>query len=118
MPTAKFLMEFSAMDTISTKARNPVLLNYVNSTFLYAAYGYSLPAPKWKFIYCDDTCAVVEVLSKDRDMNGGRKCELWIRVGRKEKIHLSAATEPCKTFFLSSCYTPYPTEVYIASLCE
>uniref|UniRef100_L7LTC9 Putative salivary lipocalin n=1 Tax=Rhipicephalus pulchellus TaxID=72859 RepID=L7LTC9_RHIPC len=117
-PSAKFLLEFSATETVSTKTRSPVLLNYVNSTFLHAAHGYRLRAPKWKFIYCDNSCAVVEVLSKDGGINGYRKCELWIRVGRKEKIHASAATEPCKSFFQSSCYTPYPTQVYIPSLCD
>uniref|UniRef100_A0A224YEH8 Lipocalin n=1 Tax=Rhipicephalus zambeziensis TaxID=60191 RepID=A0A224YEH8_9ACAR len=117
-PSARFLMEFSAKDSTPAKVARVDPLNYVNSTFIYAAHGYNIPAPTWKFRYCDETCAVIEVLSKHKNMTGDSTCELWVRVGLKETLYLSAQTEACKSYFQTSCYTSYPTQVYIPSLCN
>uniref|UniRef100_A0A224YCI8 Lipocalin n=1 Tax=Rhipicephalus zambeziensis TaxID=60191 RepID=A0A224YCI8_9ACAR len=64
-PVAKFLMQFY----VSKDKRKYTYLisnqgyNYVNSTNLTTAYGYSLPAPDWRFMYISRHCVVMSVSS-------------------------------------------------------
>ncbi|XP_075726743.1 uncharacterized protein LOC142768619 [Rhipicephalus microplus] len=119
-PVGIFALYFYTENNISSNVDRSYSLNYVNSSMIYSAFGYYLPKPEWLFRYCDDKCAVLQVLSNITDDRDDKKCELWIRMNISETPQLSQWTpqNPCVRYFMEYCPTKYPTQVYTKDLCE
>ncbi|KAL1426067.1 hypothetical protein MTO96_018542 [Rhipicephalus appendiculatus] len=79
-PIANITMKF-----VSTT--NTTRYNTVKSSVTIALHGYSLPAPHWRFLYVEENCTVVKVLSKKSPVERmtqkkqspklSKYCELW-----------------------------------------
>ncbi|XP_037581800.1 uncharacterized protein LOC119465041 isoform X1 [Dermacentor silvarum] len=126
-PIGKLHLEFrSETPYISgVKPRGRKDYNYVGSSILMSWFGYSLPAPQWHFIYCDQYCAVVRVLSETHDGRGARggrwnRCEQWIRFDKKmrgNKADKFTDTSNCDSHFEAVCDTTSTEQVYNEQYC-
>uniref|UniRef100_A0A224YMD6 Lipocalin n=1 Tax=Rhipicephalus zambeziensis TaxID=60191 RepID=A0A224YMD6_9ACAR len=108
-PVANITMKF-------VNTTNTTRYNTVQSRITIALHGYSLPAPHWRFLYVEENCTVVKVLSKKspaqrmaqkkQSPHISKYCELWAvqrHHWRSESYKAANASSLCEKAFSSMC---------------